>query len=333
MQQNPWLTSDILSRLSANTCLLLVRSLWEYCPEHMFIVRVEGPGNFVIEAMNSTHEMTSAETSAVIGKRIEQSLPAPLCHGVLANLGRCVESGAPVRYEENGDYLDRYGIHQHVHRQTLLVPITNTEGRVTHLFGISHDRAFSREHYMLTPGVTGELERQVCERMAELIAANEKLAYLATHDHLTSTYNRRYLMELAEQELRRAIRYELPLCLLMLDIDHFKTLNDARGHLVGDEALRCVARTILATVRECDLVGRYGGDEFLILMPETTASGAQELAERLRNTLTQTSRLTLSIGIASLAPGDDVVIDLIDRADALLLQAKRNGRNRIECAA
>ncbi|NIC06016.1 sensor domain-containing diguanylate cyclase [Billgrantia bachuensis] len=333
MHQTPWMTSDILSRLNANAGMLLVRSLWEYCPEHMFIVRVEGPTDFVIEAMNPTRQAMLGNDTVAIGKRIEQLLPPPLCHGVIANLSRCVECGSPIRYEEEGGYIDRNGIYQQGHWQTLLVPITDQEGYISHLFGVSRDMSQLPEQPVGANPDSKEFERRVHERTAELVAANEHLTHLATHDSLTDIYNRRYLLELAEQELRRASRYEQSLCLMMLDIDHFKEINDTEGHLSGDEALRRVARTILATVRECDLVGRYGGDEFIILMPQTTADGAREIAERLRRTLTQASSLTISIGIASLEPTDHFVVDLIHRADNLLLQAKRNGRNRIEYAA
>lgn len=333
MHQTSWMTSTILNRLSANAGMLLVRSLWDYCPEHMFIVRVDGPTDFVIEAMNPTRQAMLGYEATYTGKRIEQLLPPPLCHGVIANLHRCVECASPIRYEEKGGYLDRDGICQQGHWQTLLVPITNQEGAVTHLFGVSRDMSLLAEQPVGAYSDSKEFERRVHERTAELVAANEHLTHLATHDALTDIYNRHYLLELAELELRRASRYEQPLCLMMLDVDHFKEINDVEGHLAGDEALRRVARTILATVRECDLVGRYGGDEFLILMPETTATGACEIAERLRRTLTQTSPLTISIGIASLEPVDRFVVDLIHRADTMLLQAKRNGRNRIECAA
>ncbi|MCC5883993.1 MAG: diguanylate cyclase [Halomonas sp.] len=333
MHKTFWMTSDILSQLNPNAGMLLVRSLWEYCPEQMFILRVEGPSEFVIEAMNPTRQAVLGESAALIGKPIEQLVPASECQGVVAHLRRCVETRSPLSYEESCGYHELNGGSLHAHWQTLLIPISNQEGVVTHVFGISRDLA------LMSPGVGSggsqfcELEQRVHERTAELLAANERLTYLASHDHLTGTYNRRYLLEMAELELRRAFRYQQPMCLLMLDIDYFKELNDTHGHLEGDEALRCLARTIMATVRECDLVGRYGGDEFLILMPETTASGAQEFAERLRITLSQTTRLTISIGIACLEPGDDLVVDLIDRADSLLLQAKRNGRNRIEYAA
>ncbi|MCE8032005.1 MULTISPECIES: sensor domain-containing diguanylate cyclase [Halomonadaceae] len=332
MHKTSWMTSNILNRLNANAGMLLVHNLWEYCPEHMFIVRVEGPTDFVIEAMNPTRQAMLGDEATFIGKRIEQLLPAPMCHGVIANLNRCVECGSPIRYEEKGGYIDRDGICQHGHWQTLLVPITDQEGAVTHLFGVSRDMSLLSEKMAGTYSHSQELERRVHERTAELVAANEKLTQLAIRDYLTETYNRRYLLELAELELRRAFRYEQSLCLMMLDIDHFKEINDTEGHLAGDEALRNVARTVLATVRECDLVGRYGGDEFLILMPETTAAGAKEIAERLQRTLNQTTRLTVSVGIASLTHDDRFVVDLIHRADTLLLQAKRNGRNRIECA-
>jgi diguanylate cyclase (GGDEF)-like protein len=333
MHESTRLTSDLLNRLSANAGMLLVRTLWEYCPEHMFIVRVEGPTDFVIEAINPTRQAMLGEQAAFVGKRIEEVLPAPMCHALVANFIRCVESGMPIHYEESGAAFVRDGTYQQGRWQTLLVPITHQNGGITHLFGVSRDLAALPISSTAAMAESRELERRVNERTAELMATNEKLAHLATHDHLTDTYNRRYLMELAELELRRAFRYEQSLCLMMLDIDHFKTINDTEGHLAGDEALRTVARTLLASVRECDLVGRYGGDEFLILMPETTAEGAWEIADRLRRTLDQTNHLTISIGIAGLQPEDCFIVDLIHRADKLLLQAKRNGRNRVECAA
>ncbi|EWH03757.1 diguanylate cyclase [Halomonas sp. BC04] len=154
---------------------------------------------------------------------------------------------------------------------------------------------------------------------------------MATHDCLTETYNRRQLLELADNEFRRASRYELALCLMMLDIDNFKLINDELGHLAGDHALRTVAQATLAMVRDCDLVGRYGGDEFIIVLPETDILGARAIAERLSKTLQEAGRLSVSIGIASRAHDDQSMDELIHRADTLLLHAKRNGRNRIEC--
>ncbi len=117
-----------------------------------------------------------------------------------------------------------------------------------------------------------------------------------------------------------------------LDIDHFKSINDEKGHAAGDQALQTVTRAIRATVRNCDLVGRYGGDEFIIVLPETDLHGARVIAERLSSTL-QGAELFISIGLATLERNDQTIDDVINRADHLLLSAKRNGRNRIESAS
>lgn len=321
------MASHFLDRINANAGMMLLRSLWEYCPEHMFIVRVEGPGEYIVEAVNPTRLATLRDDAACIGERIEKVLPTPTCSRITAYFTRCVETRAPLRYEEEGESLDPDGSQRQGLWQTLLIPLTGSSGQVTHLFGIS------KEATQASLKEDEALERRVIERTAELMAANQKLKHLATHDHLTDTFNRRHFMELAEVELRRAYRYNLSLCLMMLDIDNFKGINDERGHPAGDQALSDVSRSIRTSVRESDLVGRYGGDEFLILMPETQADGAREIAERLRNTLRRSSGLTISIGIASLRPGDKFVDDLIRRADQLMFQAKRNGRNRIEIMA
>jgi len=169
------------------------------------------------------------------------------------------------------------------------------------------------------------------------IQAEAKLQELAITDSLTELYNRRYFFELAEQEINRTQRYQHDLAAMMIDLDHFKQINDQYGHLVGDYVLQTVARCLCESIRETDILGRYGGEEFVVLLPETSLSDGQEIAERLCQTVSanqiatgeHTLSITTSIGIASLEE-DDITIDiLIDRADQALFTAKQAGRNQV----
>jgi len=166
-----------------------------------------------------------------------------------------------------------------------------------------------------------------------------KLEELSRVDPLTGIYNRRHFFELAEHEFIRARRYKRPVSAIMIDLDHFKTINDNHGHIVGDQVLAEVAQRIQQNSREVDIVGRYGGEEFIILLPETALKDALILAERIWKSLTfrpaSTSKLTLplqaSMGVSCCVNGTETPLyDLIEQADKALYRAKDLGRNRIE---
>jgi diguanylate cyclase len=156
---------------------------------------------------------------------------------------------------------------------------------------------------------------------------------LANTDALTALANRRQCEEQLSYELRRAQRYGRVFSVLMIDIDHFKELNDRFGHLAGDEVLVDLARTIERMVRASDLIARWGGEEFLLLAPETSPGDARRLAEMIRhhvhtNTLAERHRITISVGVASYRGGDSVQ-SVVARADSALYLAKRGGRNQV----
>ena len=164
----------------------------------------------------------------------------------------------------------------------------------------------------------------------------EELLRQAHADYLTGVYNRRFFMASAEQALARSRRYGHPLSLLMLDADHFKQINDQHGHQAGDEALQQLARACQRQLRQADILGRIGGEEFAILLPDTELPPACAVAERVRQAVAdlrlagrqQTFGLTLSIGVGSYQPGDELNT-LLNRADVALYQAKQAGRNRV----
>jgi diguanylate cyclase (GGDEF)-like protein len=178
-------------------------------------------------------------------------------------------------------------------------------------------------------------DRQIQAIMASLEEAKRIAEDLARFDALTGVLSRRALFEALDLEVARAKRYGSALACLMLDLDHFKAINDTYGHPFGDRVLHLIARVISDHCRTNDHLGRYGGEEFLIILPETRIDGATMLAERVRSAVAETSlgqddeRITLSIGVAKWRDGDGSAKRLIAQADQALLEAKSAGRNRI----
>lgn len=185
--------------------------------------------------------------------------------------------------------------------------------------------------------VTRQLEHTIHQRTRELDRANSRLAELAQTDELTGLNNRRHFMSLLDSEVDRARRNGHPLILAMADLDHFKQVNDRYGHTTGDHALQVVASTLRRGSRDYDILGRYGGEELMILLPETDLESARTILERLRRQIAaieldssdgEAVKLTISIGVAALQEGGSGA-ELIDAADKLLYCAKEQGRNRI----
>ena len=198
-------------------------------------------------------------------------------------------------------------------------PITDTNGAITHFVAVSED-------------ITSRKEAE--EKIKRLNAGLEQLAMT---DYLTSLYNRRYFMQRGAEEFKRAKRHSQALTLLMMDLDEFKKVNDTYGHEAGDMALQQAAAALKFSLRETDILGRIGGEEFAVLLPNTSLEDALQLAERVRQAIAIASfetvgevftiNFTISIGVASFADEMSSIDDLLRNADAALYDAKNNGRN------
>ena len=185
----------------------------------------------------------------------------------------------------------------------------------------------------------GILERAAGLIAAALHAAGEfaRLTTLCSHDALTGVFNRRRTLEVLDQEIERATRYQRPLSVLFIDVDHFKQVNDGHGHRLGDLLLTVLAERIGLAARSCDIIGRMGGDEFVIILPETTLGAALEVAERIHRDIatapiiTETGNIDMSvtIGAAALdeAPAAGALLELADLR--MLEQKRRRGRPRL----
>lgn len=179
--------------------------------------------------------------------------------------------------------------------------------------------------------------------MIKMEHANHKIAKLANMDFLTSLYNRRAFYRFARKHFAFAARKNKALALLVVDIDHFKGINDQYGHQAGDKALKEIAALLKNHCRRHDVVGRFGGEEFVILLPDTSLEQAMDMAQRLRQTVESAAleglpdrRLTVSIGVAALdaqSIGRYSLDGLLGLSDNAMYQAKLNGRNRVEWAA
>lgn len=180
--------------------------------------------------------------------------------------------------------------------------------------------------------------RMRVQNLLNLTMAYRKLEELSTTDFLTGVFNRRYLVEIANTELKRHQRHNKNTSILMIDIDHFKQINDKYGHSVGDRALQHLVRLCRKNLRNEDIFARYGGEEFCVILPETDAATSNDTAERLRQTIKnnpmefdeQLVHMTISIGLSGVYPNENDDFNYwIERADQALYQAKRNGRDQV----
>jgi diguanylate cyclase (GGDEF)-like protein len=170
--------------------------------------------------------------------------------------------------------------------------------------------------------------------MKKLAEARMQIERIAITDELTGLFNRRHILTRFVEEFEKAKRLKTHLCCIIADIDHFKAVNDRYGHLVGDEVLKEVSHRLKNIVRTYDIVGRYGGEEFLIILPDTALVDAKNFAERIRlhikEDVTVAGSLTVSLGLTAMISTDQSVDDIIKRADEQLYRAKNAGRDRVE---
>ncbi len=218
--------------------------------------------------------------------------------------------------------------------RSVLVPLREFEKGMTHFANdnLSYRLVLNNQDEL------GQLAREF-NAMAERLMSNQhKLEELSVRDGLTGLYNRREFEKRLNEEVHRARRYDEAFTVLMLDIDHFKDVNDRHGHQAGDEALVTVADLIRLNVRPVDVICRYGGEELAVILPETDANGARIVAERIRGNIADslittlqgyTIHVTVSIGLATFPRDGDSGTSLISAADQALYAAKQDGRNRV----
>lgn len=193
-----------------------------------------------------------------------------------------------------------------------------------------------------TGAVIGGLEAKLMWRMVtNLHDAKDKLEYQASHDELTGLYNRRHMLKEMERELNQTMRYKVPFSLVLIDLDHFKRVNDTYGHAAGDAVLKCVSRLLKKSARTTDVIGRWGGEEFLVLLPHSTAEDALKATEKWLADITlqpvaipsgESVPVAFSAGVAAFKQDDasssinEVIDRLLARADERLYKAKHAGR-------
>ncbi|HUH97980.1 MAG TPA: diguanylate cyclase [Anaerolineales bacterium] len=226
-------------------------------------------------------------------------------------------------------------------RSVLCAPVIVDQDVVALIYAYNIDtstKAFDQQDVQLM--VTSSHLAALTIQRGRLLEKAMVLERLAITDSLTDVYNRRHILTLAEHEFQRAQRYRHPLTILILDLDDLKLINDVNGHLAGDQALQTIAEKVKKQLREADFIGRFGGDEFVILLTETDLNGGCIVAERIRQDVCATPisapqgplTITISIGVATTNEKSTKMADLLNQADIALIRAKTAGKNRVEVA-
>lgn len=272
----------------------------------------------IVRANGAYAQMRNKRVHDLIGRKCYEALEngTGVCPGCVVK--KTFDSSDPCAKEKRLALQDGGDVWVEIYTY----PILNEEGVVSHVVEYTRD-------------ITDRMKAE--EDKKRLIG---KLVHLSSTDVLTGLLNRRALMDRLNYEALRASRYGSALSLILCDIDYFKQVNDAYGHAAGDRVIKTVAGALRSSLRTADVVGRYGGDEFMLVLPQTSREGAEEFAERIRSSIERKGvrirrgksiTVSLSLGVTSFeCPGEDLNVNaLIKRSDRALYTAKRTGRNKV----
>lgn len=298
--------------------LAMLRAVVASVPDLIYVK--DRKSRFLLANQGTADIMGAESGSELVGKSDFDYFPSETAAGFYQDEQRIIETGTPL-VSQDEHIRERDGRARYI--LTTKVPLRDEEGQILGTIGIGRDITAMKE-------TEGELKR-----------ARENLHYRATHDSLTSLLNREAIMDMLERELMRSQREHASISVLMADLDHYKSVNDQFGHPIGDQVLREVARRFLHSVRSYDLVGRYGGEEFLLILGGCSGQEALGRAEQLRQSIEASPvatpcgeiPVTISIGVLPVQEWEYPPMDaVLSEVDIALYAAKGDGRNRCRLA-
>ncbi len=315
--------------VSGDDELRFFKAVWDNSEDNLFIVLKAQDGDFITERTNPAlvklFQFTPEQAS---GASLKSLLPTEAFQKIAQRYNECLQKNAPVHYEEV-HVIDDSG--EARYWETMLLPIIDKQTGAQRIFGIS--REFTRlkridEQLKLT---NEKLEEKVKARTKELEEALQKMEKISIYDKLTKLYNRHKLDNELNKEIDFAKRCGNCFGLILMDIDNFKIINDSLGHVLGDKVLVEFADVFKRSIRQTDIAGRWGGDEFLIIVPKASKETILHLAKTLQKNIKQhkfqkVGFLTLSIGGAVYRDSDDAD-SIIQRADKGLYRSKDKGKD------
>jgi diguanylate cyclase len=322
---------DVLRQLLANVAVLSEQESWV----HGQVASVETllVGSLSVDllkaAIANLKDVAERQAQVKESRDSTRETVERMWQAFMANLDT-VASATSQYHARIGDYSER------------LASVQSAEQLHPILMGIRHETAAVEAQALAAKDQVSAARSELQEaqgRIQALEAKLEQMSELAREDPLTKSLNRRGMMEALGREMNRGQRYKIPLCIALLDIDNFKQINDKLGHQAGDHALVHLVAVIKATLRQMDVIARFGGEEFLLLLPNTSLEDAMQAVTRIQRELTrsifmhehQRVLVTFSAGAALVAPGESQD-NLIQRVDAALYRAKREGKNRVVAA-
>ena len=314
--------------------LEFLKFFWNNTQDNMFIATLDECNNFFIEDINPSQAKNfGLEMHQLKNKTIKDLFGNEVANKFEEKYYKCLSENIPVIVDEKVEISGKIR-----YWNTIVIPMHDKETGTQRVFGIAREITEIINTKNELENLNKKLEETVTIRTRELEDANKELLKLALIDHLTGLQNRRYFYEHANRFLTLAKRLKTPVSLIYIDLDYFKQINDTYGHTCGDQVLKKFASILKQINRESDIVSRFGGEEFVLLLNSTSTQNAIKIAKRIQETIKNHNfifeenkiNITISIGIASYTEDYQDIDKLISLADKALYSAKNKGRNRIE---